>query len=58
MILVTGGTGTLGRLVVPQLRDGGKVRVLSRRRREAADGVEYVTARSCRPGRPGTGSQA
>ena len=31
-ILVTGGTGTLGRLVVPRLRDaGGKVRVLSQR---------------------------
>ena len=34
--LVTGGTGTLGRLVVPLLRDAGcKVRVLSRRSREA-----------------------
>jgi uncharacterized protein YbjT (DUF2867 family) len=43
-ILVTGGTGTLGRLVVPRLRDAGcKVRVLSRRTREAADGIEYVT---------------
>ncbi len=43
-ILVTGGTGTLGRLVVPRLRDaGGKVRVLSRRAREAADGVEFTT---------------
>ena len=42
-ILVTGGTGTLGRLVVPRLRDaGGKVRVLSRRAREAAGGVEFV----------------
>ena len=42
-ILVTGGTGTLGRLVVPRLRDaGGKVRVLSRRAREVADGVEFV----------------
>jgi len=31
MFLVTGGTGTPGRLVVPLLRDGGgKVRVLSR----------------------------
>ena len=34
-ILVTGGTGTLGRLVVPRLRDAGHdVRVLSRRARE------------------------
>jgi uncharacterized protein YbjT (DUF2867 family) len=44
MYLVTGGTGTLGRLVVPRLRDdGGKVRVLSRRSREAAEGIEFVT---------------
>ena len=43
-ILVTGGTGTLGRHVVPRLRDAGcDVRVLSRRTHEAADGVEYVT---------------
>ena len=43
-ILVTGGTGTLGRLVVPRLRDAGrKVRVLSRRRHEAAGGIEFVT---------------
>ena len=43
-ILVTGGTGTLGRLVVPLLRDAdGKVRVLSRRSREPADGIEFVT---------------
>lgn len=42
-ILVTGGTGTLGGLVVTRLRDAGcDVRVLSRRRREAADGVEFV----------------
>ena len=35
-ILVTGGTGTLGRLVVRALRDAGcKVRVLSRRDHEA-----------------------
>ncbi|HUZ55513.1 MAG TPA: NAD(P)H-binding protein [Streptosporangiaceae bacterium] len=43
-ILVTGGTGTLGRQVVPRLRDAGcDVRVLSRRAHDAADGVEYVT---------------
>jgi uncharacterized protein YbjT (DUF2867 family) len=43
-ILVTGGTGTLGRLVVPRLRDEGfDVRVLRRRSREGGDGVEFVT---------------
>ena len=42
-ILVTGGTGTLGRHVVPRLRAAGSaVRVLSRNAHEAADGVEYV----------------
>jgi uncharacterized protein YbjT (DUF2867 family) len=43
MFLVTGGTGTLGRLVVPQLlQAGGKVRVLSRHPREAAEGIEFA----------------
>jgi uncharacterized protein YbjT (DUF2867 family) len=43
-ILVTGGTGTLGRHVVSRLRDAGcAVRVLSRNAHEAADGIEYVT---------------
>ena len=43
-ILVTGGTGTLGRLVVARLRDSGcEVRVLSRRSREAREGIEFVT---------------
>jgi uncharacterized protein YbjT (DUF2867 family) len=43
-ILVTGGTGTLGRLVVPRLRDAGReVRVLSRHRHEGGDGLELVT---------------
>jgi uncharacterized protein YbjT (DUF2867 family) len=43
-ILVTGGTGTLGRLVTPLLLDAGcKVRVLSRRGHESGDGVAYVT---------------
>jgi uncharacterized protein YbjT (DUF2867 family) len=42
-ILVTGGTGTLGRLVVPRLVDAGPgVRVLSRRPRPPAGGVEHV----------------
>jgi uncharacterized protein YbjT (DUF2867 family) len=41
--LVTGGTGTLGRLVVPRLRDAGaEVRVLSRRRHEPGGGVELA----------------
>jgi uncharacterized protein YbjT (DUF2867 family) len=41
-ILVTGGTGTLGRLVTPLLQEAGfKVRVLSRHSRETADGIEY-----------------
>jgi len=44
-MLVTGGTGTLGRLVVPRLRDAGcDVRVLSRRPREGGeDGIRFVT---------------
>jgi uncharacterized protein YbjT (DUF2867 family) len=42
-ILLTGGTGTLGRLVVPRLLDAGyDVRVLSRGSHEPTDGVEYV----------------
>jgi uncharacterized protein YbjT (DUF2867 family) len=42
--LLTGGTGTLGRLVVPRLLAAGHpVRVLSRKEREPSDGVEYVT---------------
>jgi uncharacterized protein YbjT (DUF2867 family) len=43
-ILVTGGTGTLGRLVVARLREAGcTVRVLSRRSRDAGEGIEVVT---------------
>jgi uncharacterized protein YbjT (DUF2867 family) len=43
-ILLTGGTGTLGRLVAPLLREaGGDVRVLSRRGHESGDGIGYVT---------------
>jgi uncharacterized protein YbjT (DUF2867 family) len=41
MILVTGGTGTLGSHLIPLLPT--KVRVLSRHSHEPADGVEYVT---------------
>jgi uncharacterized protein YbjT (DUF2867 family) len=41
--LVTGGTGTLGRLVVPRLREAGcPVRVLSRRGHGPGDGIEFV----------------
>jgi uncharacterized protein YbjT (DUF2867 family) len=43
-ILVTGGTGTLGRHVVPRLRDAGReVRVLRRHLRQATAGIEQVT---------------
>jgi len=43
-ILVTGGTGTLGRLVVAGLRDAGRdVRVLSRHPHESTQGIEHVT---------------
>jgi uncharacterized protein YbjT (DUF2867 family) len=43
-ILVTGGTGTLGRLVVAGLREAGRdVRVLSRHPHEHTEGIEHVT---------------
>jgi uncharacterized protein YbjT (DUF2867 family) len=43
-ILVTGGTGTLGRHVVRRLREAGRnIRVLSRYRHASGDGIEYVT---------------
>src|SRR5262249_55546872 len=43
LILVTGGTGTLGQHVVARLRDAAcKVRVLSRHSHPPADGVEFV----------------
>jgi uncharacterized protein YbjT (DUF2867 family) len=43
-ILVTGGTGTLGRLVVPRLRGAGcDVRVLSRNSHQSEEGIEFVT---------------
>jgi uncharacterized protein YbjT (DUF2867 family) len=42
-LLITGGTGTLGRLVVPRLRDAGcNVRVLSRHSHDSGDGVEFM----------------
>ncbi|MYS22811.1 Uncharacterized conserved protein YbjT, contains NAD(P)-binding and DUF2867 domains [Streptomyces sp. DvalAA-14] len=42
-ILVTGGTGLLGRLVVPRLRVANRqVRVLSRRPHQDEDGVQYI----------------
>jgi uncharacterized protein YbjT (DUF2867 family) len=41
-ILVTGGTGTLGRPVAQRLRDAGaSVTVLTRHAREGADGIRY-----------------
>lgn len=44
-ILVTGGTGTLGRHLVPLLTDAGAgVRVLSRGNRPPTEGIEHVTA--------------
>lgn len=43
-ILVTGGTGTLGRHLVQRLRDAGRdIRVLSRKSQPSGDGIEYVT---------------
>lgn len=49
-ILLTGGTGTLGRLVLPLLREAGhQVRVLSRSSHEPAAGVEYVVGDLLKP---------
>jgi uncharacterized protein YbjT (DUF2867 family) len=43
-ILVTGGSGTLGRLVVARLQDAGReVRVLSRAGQEDRNGIAFVT---------------
>lgn len=45
LILVTGGTGGLGRRVAQRLRNAGRrVRVVSRRQHEPANGIEYVVA--------------
>jgi uncharacterized protein YbjT (DUF2867 family) len=42
-LLVTGGTGILGRRLVPRLyADGAAVRVLSRQPHDPTDGIEYV----------------
>ncbi|GAB2646491.1 SDR family oxidoreductase [Kribbella swartbergensis] len=44
-MLVTGGTGTLGRQVVPLVQAAGwKVRVLSRHAKDRNDSIEYVAA--------------
>lgn len=44
-MLVTGGTGTLGRQVVPLVQAAGwRVRVLTRHAHDRGDGVEYVAA--------------
>lgn len=49
-VLVTGGTGTLGRQVTPRLLAAGcRVRVLSRQRHEPRPGIEYVTGDLRRP---------
>lgn len=43
LILVTGGTGNLGRHLVPMLSaTGARLRVLSRHPREPAEGIEHV----------------
>ncbi|GAA4369186.1 SDR family oxidoreductase [Agromyces bauzanensis] len=42
-LLVTGGTGNIGRRVVPLLREAGRdIRILSRHPRSAAPGIEQV----------------
>ena len=42
-ILVTGGTGTLGRFVTPLLREAGASVLSAVCTRDSTDGVEYVT---------------
>ena len=42
-ILVTGGTGALGRLVVPRLRDAGRQVRAQPARHQDADGIEFAT---------------
>ncbi len=42
-LLVTGGTGNIGRRVVPLLREAGRdIRILSRHPRAAEEGIEHV----------------
>lgn len=44
LILVAGGTGTLGKLLVPRLQQSGyKIRILSRKTQPSERGIEYVT---------------
>ena len=44
-VLVTGGTGRLGKLVVARLQDSGcDVRVLARHHRPIPQGAEFFTA--------------
>jgi nucleoside-diphosphate-sugar epimerase len=56
-VLVTDGTGRLGRRLVPRLRDAGcQVRVLTRSGYEACDGIGFRhrrPAHQCRRGRAG-----
>ena len=48
-ILVTGGTGTLGRYDVRRQRDDGRnVRVLSRRSHKSGDGIQSMTGEGIR----------
>ena len=55
-ILVTGGTGVLGKQVVARLREAGRpVRVLGRHAHERAEGVDYV---ACDLDAGGTGADA
>ena len=55
-VLVTGGTGRLGKLVVAQLQDSGcDVRVLARHDRATPQGVQHFSPQTC--GRAGASSR-